>query len=142
MSFLLSTHTHTHQMPSYQATPAESTVSGQVTRSRSSRVDQSGTSKAVLPYSSSTSSLSQVPPTSDSRTSTLVDQEVGGDRGEESQPVVLNSLYINGTGWASQVRNRKLMLHVIVLSLFNMFLCTLYSCLQGTCGSSTMMVPR
>ena len=35
--------------------------------------------------------------------STVVDQEGGRGRGVESQPVVLNSVYINGTGWASQV---------------------------------------
>ena len=134
------THTHTHispppQMPSYQATPAESSVShvsSSRTRSRSSssRVTQSVSSEGVLPYSSSTSSLSQVPPTSDSRASTLVDQEVGGVRGEEPQPVVLNSLYINGTGWASQVRERSVS-RKMEMELFNPFY---FTCIQLSSG--------
>ena len=90
-------------MPSYQATPTESTVSHVATnRSRSSRVSRNEASDRVIAYSSSTSSLSQTAPPPDSRASTLVDQG-GGVRGEEPQPVVLNSMYIDGTGWASQV---------------------------------------
>lgn len=101
-------------MPSYQATPTGSTVSHVTSsRSRSVRVkNQGGPSDRALPYSSSSSSLSQVPPPSDSRTSTIVDQEGGGVRGEESQPIILNSVYINGTGWASQVWTKYIFVYL------------------------------
>ena len=97
-------------MPSYQATPTASTVS-HVASNRSTQ--RGGASDRVLAYSSSTSSLSQAPPQTDSHASTLVEQEGGGVRGEEPQPVVVNSVYINGTGWASQVQ-RKYCVHVNV----------------------------
>lgn len=98
-------------MPSYQATPTESTVSHTASSRKaamSSRGTQRGASEHILPYhTSSSASLSQAPPTNaDSSASTVVDHDqggVGGGKGEEPKPVVLNSVYINGTGWASQV---------------------------------------
>ena len=96
-------------LPLHQATPTESTVSHTASngRARSSRGTQRGTSEHTLPFrSSSSTSLSQAPPTTADCT-TLVDHNqgggVGGAKGVDPNPVVLNSVYTNGLGWASQV---------------------------------------
>ena len=92
----------------FQVTPTESTVSHTASSRRavrSSRGTQRGSSEHTLPFrSSSSTSLSQVPPTT--ADCTVVDHNqggVGGAKGVEPKPVVLNSVYTNGIGWASQV---------------------------------------
>ena len=69
-------------MPSYQTTPVESAV-GSIRNSR----HKPGSHSAKPPRSPSTS--------------TLVDNSE-----KHEQPAVLKSVYVTGTGWASQVRDR------------------------------------
>ena len=98
-----------------QVTPTDSTVSHAARSSRramaaggSNRGNHRGTSEHTLPFrSSSSTALSQVPPPT-TADCTLVDHDqggVGGTKGAESKPLVLNSVYTNGLGWASQVNN-------------------------------------
>lgn len=105
----------------FQATPTESTVSHTASSrraARSSRGTQRGTAEHTLPFqSSSSTSLSQAPPTT-TADGTLVD-DGGGVKGVEPKPVVLNSVYTNGIGWASQVpkicNNNKEVSKLIIL---------------------------
>ena len=121
----------------FQATPTESTVSHTASSrraARSSRGTQRGTAEHTLPFrSSSSTSLSQAPPTT--ADGTLVDDQggVGGVKGAEPKPVVLNSVYTNGIGWASQVP--KICNNKEVSKLINFF----FSCRLVIFGYSITM---
>ena len=124
----------------FQATPTESTVSHTASSRRAARSSR-GTAEHTLPFqSSSSTSLSQAPPTT-TADGTLVDDDQGGVgggvKGVEPKPVVLNSVYTNGMGWASQVpkicNNNKEVSKLIILWL--LFL----SCRLVIFGCSIMM---